>query len=66
MVIGEHGSDCEGPDEDGDWICPISSKEPGPCPSCLHTYGIETEMTLADTAPERVWYLCYLCAHGCG
>lgn len=60
-----HGPECTGPDEDGDWICPISSTEPGPCPNCLHNYGIEIEMTLADTAPEKIWYLCYRCAHGC-
>lgn len=65
MGIGEHGPECEGPDEDGDWYCPISSTEPGLCPNCLHTYGIERQMTLADTAPKRIWYLCYTCGHGC-
>lgn len=60
-----HGPECEGPDEDGDWLCPISSNKPGLCPNCLHNHHTETPMTLADTAPERIWYLCYLCAHAC-
>ena len=28
MVIGEHGPECEGPDEDGDWQCPVTSRRP--------------------------------------
>jgi hypothetical protein len=72
MTAVEHGPDCEGPDEDGDWLCPISSNEPGLCPSCLHKYGVETEMTktwvgrrTSNPQPEKIFYLCYLCAHGC-
>jgi hypothetical protein len=43
---------CEGPGEDGDWQCPVTSRWPGPCPNCLHNWGIEREIR-------------YTCVHGC-
>lgn len=71
-VVYLHTAECEGPDEDGDWSCPISSLEPGLCLRCLHKWGIEREMTKTYVGarskkpqPDKVWYLCYTCAHGC-
>lgn len=69
-MIAPHGPECEGPDEDGDWYCGISSDQPGLCPTCLHRWNIERQMTKTKTVafgafPERTWYLCYTCAHGC-
>jgi hypothetical protein len=62
---GKHGPDCEGPDEDGDWLCPSDSREPGFCLNCLHNHNIWREMQPSVDGTMPGWFICYTCYHAC-